>query len=88
MTFYTTVLTSGSFTINKADGVSFLSVKTDQVSGSCTITGSGTFQGASSSPVTLNVGDGANLSSPTPSSPLDGITVTHLAGTVEIIIGS
>ena len=87
MTFYTTELTSGSISINRSDGISFLSIKTDSSSGSCTLLGAGTFQGGSSAPVTLSLGDGANLSSVSPASPLDGITITHLAGNVSIILG-
>lgn len=87
MTFFTYTLSSGSLAINKADGASFLSVQTDASSGQCTVLGSMPFKGLSPNAVSLSNGEGVNFSSPTPSSPLDGITVTWVAGSVDIIVG-
>jgi hypothetical protein len=88
MRFFTTTLTSSSqLTINLNDGVMFLSVKTDSVSGSATISGNFPFKGINSSPTPLSAGDGANMSALSPQSPLDGITIQWVGGNVDIILG-
>jgi hypothetical protein len=87
MTFFTTTLTSGSLTINKEDGVSLISIVTDSTSGSCTVLGGGTFQGMSSTPTPLSMGQGANFVSTNPQYSLSQLTITWIAGSIEIIIG-
>jgi hypothetical protein len=87
MTFFTYTLTSGSLVLNANDYAFFVSIQTDAVSGSCTILGGSPFKGLSSNAVSLSVGQGVNFSSTSPSSPLSGITITWVAGTIDIIIG-
>ena len=87
MTFFTTTLTSGSLTINKEDGVSLISIVTDSTSGSCTVLGGGTFQGIASTPTPLSMGQGANFVSTSPQFSLSQLTITWVAGNVDIIIG-
>jgi len=87
MTFFTTTLTSGSLTINQSDGVSVISIITNPTSGSCTVLGGGTFQGMSSTPSPLSNGQGANFVSTSPQFSLSQLTITWVAGSIEIIIG-
>jgi len=87
MRFFTTTLTSGTLSIGLTDGVMFLSVKTDSVSGSATISGNFPFKGVNSTPTPLGAGDIANMSALSPASPLDGITITWVGGNVDVILG-
>ena len=88
MRFFTTTLTSSSsLNIDFNDGVMFLSVKADSISGSATISGNFPFKGINSSPTPLGAGDGANMSALSPASPLDGITITWVGGKVDIMLG-
>ena len=87
MKVFTQALTSGSLIISAIDGVLFLSFKTS-TDGSCTMSGDGKFQEAESEPMPFGASDGLTLSSQTPTSPLDGITITAETGTVRIIIGT
>jgi hypothetical protein len=87
MRFWTYTLTSGSLDINILDGAMFLSVQNDIVSGESMVQGNIPFKGLLATPVTLLVGQGINISALSPASPLDGITITWVAGNVDIIIG-
>jgi hypothetical protein len=87
MRFFTYELTSGSLTVNQIDGVMFISVQCDAVSGSCQVLGSIGFQNLTSTAVTLTAGQGINVSALSPASTLAGLTITHLAGNVSILIG-
>ena len=88
MRVFTYTLTSGTpLVINQSDGVMFLSVQSDATTGSCTILGNLPFQGLTPATVTLSAGQGINLSALTPVSPLDGITITRTAGTVDVLVG-
>jgi len=87
MTVYTSTLTSGSLTITADDYVSFLSVKAANTASSFEFTGSAYFQQVLSSSVTLSNGDGVSLTAPSPQSPIQGVTITWLSGSVDIIIG-
>jgi hypothetical protein len=49
--------------------------------------GSIPFKGVSPNAVTLSAGQGVNISALSPISTLDGITITHIAGNVDILIG-
>jgi len=80
-------LTSGSLVINASDGASFVSVQSDSTSGSCSVLGNIPFKGVSPNAVTLTAGQGANFSASSPQSPLDGITITWIAGTIDVIVG-
>jgi hypothetical protein len=86
MKFFTTTLTSGTFTVSAAQGASLLSVQPQDLS-SCTILGGIPFNGLQPSAITISNSNALTLSSASPNSPLDGITITWLGGTVDIIIG-
>ena len=84
MTIYTTTLTSGSLTLNQSDGVTQISVQADSTSGSFSILGTGTFQGNSSTSVVLSAGQGWEATASSPQSPIQGITITWLSGSVKV----
>jgi len=87
MKFWTYTLTSGSLTLNAVDGASFVSLQCDSTSGSCSVLGGIPFKGVSPNAVTLTAGQGVNIQSSTPFSPLDGITITWIAGSIDVLIG-
>lgn len=86
MIFHTRTL-SGTLTIQAIDGAAFVSVACSNVDGICTVLGNIAFKGVNSSAITLSEGQGINLSAISPSSPLDGITITLIAGSVDILVG-
>ena len=85
MRFFTYVLTTGTLTINLADNVQFLSIQCS-TGGSCSVLGNLPFKGISPTAVTLEANQGLNLTGAI-ISPLDGITITHTGGNVDIVIG-
>jgi hypothetical protein len=87
MRYWTYTLSSGSLVINAVDGASFVSLQCDSSSGSCSVLGNIPFKGVNPNAVTLTTGQGVNLSSSSPQSPLDGITITWIAGTIDIVVG-
>ena len=87
MRFFTTTLTSGSLTIGSVDGAMFVSIQNDSTTGSCTVAGNIPFKGVNPSAVTLTAGQGVNISALSPASPLDGITITWVAGNVDVLVG-
>jgi hypothetical protein len=87
MTFWTYTLSSGSIVLNGTEGASFISIQTDPANGSCTVLGGIPFQGLQPVAVPLSIGQGINFSANTPASPLAGITITWVAGTIDIIVG-
>lgn len=87
MRFFTRTLTSGSLSIAITDGAMFVSVQCDSSTGSATILGNLPFKGQSPTAVTLTAGQGVNISALSPASPLDGITITWVAGSVDVLIG-
>ena len=87
MRFWTQTLTSGSIAINDVDGAMFVSVQCDVVSGSANVVGSIPFKNILPTNVTLTSGQGINISALSPASPLDGITITWVAGKVDLLIG-
>lgn len=86
MKFFTTTLTSGTFLVAAAQGASLLSIQ-PQDSSSCTILGGIAFNGLQPSAISLSNNNALTLTSASPNSPLDGITITWIAGTVDIIVG-
>ena len=87
MTFFTYTLSSGSLVIDANDYAFFVSIQTDPASGNVTVLGGIPFKGIPSSAVTLSLGQGVNFAASSPASPLSGITITWVAGTIDIIIG-
>ena len=86
MKFFTTSLTSGTFVVAASQGASLLSIQ-PQDSSSCTVLGGIAFNGLQPSAITISNNNALTLTSASPNSPLDGITVTWTAGTVDIIVG-
>lgn len=86
MTFYTTTLSSGSLEILTADGAQMISIEPNS-SSSCTVLGSLPFKGLSPNAITLDANQVLTISAQSPSSPLNGITVTWISGTIDIIVG-
>lgn len=87
MRIFTYTLTSGSISINTADGVTQISIEAN-ASSECTIEGNFPFQSFTSSPITLEAGQSVTLMASTPASPIDGVTITHVSGTIDILIGA
>ena len=75
-----------TITINRSDNVLGLSVQASTSGGSFTFLGNYSFQGASGEVITLTDGEGINLYSTTPASPLSFITITWVSGTVNVLI--
>jgi hypothetical protein len=86
MTFYTTTLSAGSLTISTADAAMMISIEPNSGS-SCTVLGSLPFKGLTPVPIVLDANQVLTVSAQSPSSPLNGLTITHVSGTVDIIIG-
>lgn len=86
MKFFTTSLTSGTFVIAASEGASLLSIQ-PQDSSSCTVLGGIAFNGVQPSAILISNNNALTLTSSSPNSPLDGITVTWVGGTVDIIVG-
>lgn len=87
MRFFTYTLTSGTIQIDGIDGAMFVSVQCDASTGSCSVAGNIPFKNLSPNAVTLSAGQGVNISALSPASPLDGLTITWLAGSVDVLIG-
>jgi hypothetical protein len=86
MRFYTTTLSSGTFTVSASDGAIMISIQANASSG-CTILGGTTFKGQQSSAFTLSDGQGLTLTAENGSNPLDGLTITRTSGTIDIVVG-
>ena len=86
MKIYTTTLSAGQddFSINEGDGVLQLSIQANSDS-VCKITGGIEFQGNSASEIFLSNGQSLTLTANT-SSPLWGVDITCISGTVNIVI--
>lgn len=86
MQIFTYTITGSDLQINAADGAMYLSVET-AANSSCTITGNVTFKGVVSTPVVLIEQRAINYSAVSANSPLDGIVITWVSGTIDTIIG-
>jgi len=87
MRFFTYTLTSGSITIDSMDGAMFVSVQCDSTTGSCQVSGNIPFKNLTPNAVTLGAGQGVNISALSPASPLDGLTIAWVSGSVDVLIG-
>ena len=87
MRFFTYSLTSGSITIDSTDSAMFVSLQCDSSTGGCTVAGNFPYKSLTPSAVSLGAGQGLNLSALSPQSPLDGLTITWVSGTVDVVIG-
>lgn len=87
MRFWTYTLSSGSLSIDFNDGALFVSLQSDNINGQCNVQGNIPFKGLNAQPISITAGQGINLAAQSPASPLDGITITWVAGTVDIVVG-
>jgi hypothetical protein len=85
MRLFTYTLSSGSISINSGDGVTQISLQAN-TSSSLDITGNISFKGLSPNAITLDAGQSLTITTPT-QSPLDGVVITHVSGSVDILIG-
>ena len=86
MRFYTTTLTTGTLQISSSDGATMISIQSN-TSSSCDILGGTTFKGQQPSAFTISNGQGLTLAAENGSNPLDGLTITWVSGTIDIVIG-
>ena len=86
MQIYTTTLSSGTIIINREDGAQTLCIQAKSGS-QCILTGNFPFKGQLSTPITIVDGQAFNYAATNPSSPLDGIVITHVAGDIDIVVG-
>jgi hypothetical protein len=86
MTFWTYTLSSGSLTINASDYAYFVSIQSNS-SSSCNVLGGIPFKGINPTAVNISAGEGLNLSALSTSSPLSGVTITWVSGTIDIVVG-
>jgi hypothetical protein len=86
MQIYTTTLTSGVLALNREDGAIVISIQS-KTGGEALFTGNLPFKGVTPTPITLTAGQVFNYSAASPSSPLDGITITWVAGDIDIVVG-
>ena len=86
MRFWTYTLNAGSININATDGAMFLSILSSTLGG-CTVLGNIPFKGVPPAPVSVATGNGMNLSALSPQSPIDGITITWVSGSIDVLIG-
>lgn len=84
MRVWTKSLSAGSIVIDASQQILQLSVQANAASG-CTIQGNITFNGQTSDPITLENGESLTLTT-SPNSPIDGLTITWVAGTVDVLI--
>lgn len=84
MRVWTKSMTGGSIVISASQQVLQLSIQANAASG-CTIQGNITFNGQASDPITLENGESLTLTT-TPNTPIDGLTITWVAGTVDVLI--
>jgi hypothetical protein len=86
MQIFTTTLSSGSLTLLREDGAQVISIQA-RTNGQCLFTGNLPFKGVLPTPVTLAAGNVFNYAASSPSSPLDGIVITHVSGDIDIVVG-
>lgn len=84
MRYWTQTLSAGSITINATDGVTALTIQANS-SSSCQILGNLTFKGLSSNNVILENGESWTSTSAA-NSPIDGLTITWVSGTIDLLI--
>lgn len=86
MQIFTTTLSSGSLQLLREDGAQVVSIQA-RANGQCLFTGNLPFKGTLPTPVALSAGNVFNYAASSPASPLDGITITHVSGDVDIVVG-
>ncbi len=86
MRFFTYTLSSGSLIIDSSLGAMQISVQPNE-SSSCSISGDLPFNELQPNAITRASGETFTLVSNFAVSPLSGITITRLTGTIDIVIG-
>jgi hypothetical protein len=86
MKFFTKTLTSGTYTIVADDGATMLSIQ-PQSGSSCTFIGSQAFKGEDASEITVSNNNSLTISTSNPTFPIDGIVITWVSGSIDLIIG-
>jgi hypothetical protein len=85
-TFTTVMSSSQTIAINKEDGVMALSVQAAPGGGTFNFLGNYTFKGIPPTALSLTNGQGVTLFAASTASPLGGITIQWVSGTVEVVI--
>ena len=86
MVFHTRKLTTGTLTINRSGGVSLVSVQA-QDSSSCTVQGSVGYDGVNSDALTIQNGQIFTVASQNSQNTIDGLVITWVSGTIDIVLG-
>ena len=84
--FTKSITTSYTETLTAADGVAAISVQAATAGGSVTVLGNLPFSGSAPSAITLSDGEGITLTSPNFATPISGLTITWVSGTVNLLI--
>ena len=78
---------TGSITISNNDNdPPVLRASLIVASGTCSITGNFDYQGVASSAISLSAGQVDSISAAGPHAPLDGVTITAVGGTTNIML--
>lgn len=85
MRLFTYTLSSGSISIAESDGVTQITIQAN-ASSSANVTGNIGFKALTPNAVSLNDGQSLTITTPT-YSPLDGVTIAWVSGTIDIVIG-
>lgn len=85
MRIFTYTLSSGSISIDAADGVTQLSIQANS-SSSGTITGNIGFKALLPNSITLENGESLTITTPT-NTPIDGLVIGWVGGTIDVVIG-
>lgn len=81
---FTYTIDGSSLTVVAADKVQRISIICS--SGDVMVQGSYKFQGLSSTPITLSVGQGITISSKSENTPIDGFTIDASVGVADIVL--
>jgi hypothetical protein len=85
MRFFTYTLLGGSIAINSSDSVNLVSIQTND-SSAITVLGNVPFKGLTPNAITLSNGQGITLANQNIQFPLDGITITWIQGSTDLLI--
>ncbi len=85
--FTKTLNNTETISINSSDGVMQLSIQAAPTGGAFTITGGIPFQNNQPSTITLTDGQSITLNSYNPTTPITGVTITWVSGSVDFMVG-
>lgn len=85
-TFTQQITSAETIVLNPQDGVVSISVQAAPSGGVFNFLGTYKFQGLTPSNLVLSNGEGVTITSPSTSSPLSGIIVEWVSGTVHLVI--